>query len=159
MKALTLSFIAITQASAPSYSLLGLEELVQEAEAQKEASLSSGYAPRLEWESFDEWRCFPRKNTFLAYDSVNYGKRKKMIPLIHVLDHPFNHDFTLPPHLPYDYEQTFDKWNKLIYTAEHVCFFAAKLPRLNHGSEDELWYVTEIKTELGEWLEDFELDF
>lgn len=135
----------------PNYSILDMNDLVQELRAQARPLLSSAFHQTPPWESFSRWSCFNKANVQIVTENVIYDGEHKTIPLFHVLDYPKNHDFTLYADCYYDARAILELWHTMIEPESSICFFAANLPHSHHGSDDELWYIQQVKTKDRKW--------
>ena len=154
-----LPFLALLNGYSGPYHNLGINDLILEMEAQREAALSSGYVPRLEWQSFNEWRCFASLQVLPAIHRIHYGNKEMKTSVLQVVDFPKNHEFTLSPNEIHRFQKTHNRWLHLLSNSRYVCIFAANLPSRHHTGKDELWYLDRIKTDNGEWVNyDFNTD-
>ena len=115
-------------------------------------SLSSPLDAKDQWESYNEWRCFPKEVVELTCNEIDTDEgdwRKNPILIATTDKHTFEYD--LDPTTPWDCDFTLNEWRHVIDGTGEVCLFAAYLQPLDEGVS--LWVLDRIKTERGYWKE------
>jgi hypothetical protein len=113
----------------PISTLLSAEDYKLESTLQEEGrpALSSAITAKDQWESYDEWRCFPKGDVELMCVEIEYGGwRKSPLLIADGDDHRFEYD--LDPTFKWDCEFTLNEWRRVIGDSSEVCLFGAYLP-------------------------------
>ncbi len=133
------------------HSSLLLTEADYEIESQQEEpALSSSLASKEEWESYNEWHCYPIAAVELTCIEIDYGSRRRT-PTIVATSNTEHYEYDLDPTFNWDCEFTLKEWRGLLNNSSQVCFFGAYLQSL--GEKESLWVLSQIKSENGYWKE------
>lgn len=133
-----------------AYTILTDRDHELELEHNRWPALSSANFDPNPWASFNEWTCFPTRSAFITYTNIDYrGPRK--VPSIRIQKQNIVAYFELGPDIPWKADKIIRKWYDLTEGEEHMCIYAAQLPRHKHTGNYELWYIDQIKTLSGYW--------
>jgi hypothetical protein len=151
--ALALMIISVSAFSHFNGSILVEEDFLLAKEDNSHGpALSSAPNEEIQWESFNQWMCFPSVN--LSYECAQYDE-KIFVPSIRVQteEQEFHFDTHVEDQIPC--KETLINWRRMATESSEVCVFAAPMPDTNMGEErgipQSLWYIHTLKTADGYW--------
>ncbi len=147
------SVICLTSAilgSDVSVSSLLTEEDFDLESQQNGPALSSARNSKPQWESYNEWRCFPAPAVTMTCVEIDYDGWR-LSPTIFASNEGHHFEYSLDPTYKWDCEFTKNEWRRVTDRSAEVCFFAAPLQEL--GEDKSLWVLSALKSTNGYWKE------
>ena len=128
-------------------SLLTEEDFELES-LQDGPALSSERKAKDQWQSVNEWRCFPAQTVTITCVEIDYGGWR-LSPTIFAANWGHHFEYSVDPTYNWDCEFTKTEWRSVTNDSAEICFFAAPLQEL--GDDKSLWVLSALKSELGYW--------
>lgn len=150
---LVLMVISLSAYSHFSGSVLTQEDfLLAEEDNTFGPAMSAGPNEEVQWESFNQWMCFPTVS--VSFECAEYDE-KILVPSIRAQteEQLFHFDALVEDRIPC--EKTLLDWKNISSESPEVCVFAAPMPETDMGEESgrsqTLWYIHTLKTANGYW--------
>lgn len=117
-------------------------------------TLSSAEGEDTQWESYNQWQCFPSHG--ISFDCIEY-EGGQFVPSLSTVTENGVIAFDIHLEDGISCDDTIPKWRELIGNGEEVCVFAAHIPTVEMATTDtsgkalSLWYIDQIKGQNGYW--------
>ena len=137
-----------------------LDIQMQNEDTQVGPAMSSGLHQEFQWQSYNEWNCFPK--TLLSFDCVIYDEDTEVPSIVYATDEMM-YIFDLHVEDRKDCKSTLETWKALAPDDSQLCIYAAHMPAVDWAEGEQnnsLWYINQIKGENGYWklFDDYEAE-
>ena len=152
---LLIPFAGCAHMKADPSGLLTVEDLALQRD-QDLPAMTSSLQDKVQWQSFNEWRCFSVEGLEIIESAVKFNERDswRKISLISIEHAGRLYEFNVPHEFYWDAKGLEREWRALFEGSPEVCFFAALVQDAHPdgpGEDATPYEIDRIKTSRGYW--------